>query len=105
MSLRNRSLAALLGFALLNVCSVAAAVDAEPMDIDVEILAKLAKEKAKRSAEASASGRSLKNGGKSSECGSIDIGNVVTGGKPGFNPREITVIITGDVINANNKCK
>jgi hypothetical protein len=34
----------------------------------------------------------------------VNIGNVITGGKPGFQPREVTVVITGDVINANNKC-
>lgn len=37
------------------------------------------------------------------DCGSVDIGNVVN--NAGFGgPREIDVIITGDIINANNKC-
>ncbi len=38
------------------------------------------------------------------QCGSVNIGNVVN--PKGFGgPKEIDVIITGDVINANNKCK
>ncbi len=37
------------------------------------------------------------------DCGTVDIGNVVN--NAGFGgPREIDVIITGDIINANNKC-
>ncbi|MGI9316107.1 MAG: hypothetical protein ACR2QW_02145 [bacterium] len=38
------------------------------------------------------------------DCGTIDIGNVVN--NKGFGgPKEIDVIITGDIINANNDCK
>jgi hypothetical protein len=82
---------------------------AEPMDMDPAILSKLALERAK----ARNAARLDKNSGASTgldgnnpaECGSVNIGNVMTGGKPGFQPREITVVITGDVINANNKCK
>ena len=36
-------------------------------------------------------------------CGSVDIGNVLDHGIGG--PREIDIIITGDIINANNRCK
>lgn len=37
------------------------------------------------------------------ECGTVDIGNVVN--NKGFGgPKQIDVIITGDIINANNKC-
>ena len=37
------------------------------------------------------------------ECGTVDIGNVVN--KKGFGgPKKIDVIITGDIINANNDC-
>ena len=38
------------------------------------------------------------------ECGAVNIGNVVS--KRGFGvPREINVIIDGDVINSNNNCR
>ena len=37
------------------------------------------------------------------DCGTVDIGNVVN--NKGFGgPKKIDVIITGDIINANNKC-
>ena len=37
------------------------------------------------------------------DCGTVDIGNVVN--NKGFGgPKEIDVIITGDIINANNDC-
>jgi len=37
------------------------------------------------------------------ECGTVDIGNVVN--NKGFGgPKQIDVIITGDIINANNDC-
>lgn len=39
-----------------------------------------------------------------SKCGVVDIGNV-TDSKPFGAPRQVDIIITGDVINAGNKCK
>lgn len=37
------------------------------------------------------------------ECGTVDIGNVVN--EKGFGgPKQIDVIVTGDIINANNDC-
>lgn len=45
----------------------------------------------------------IREGLDNSGCGSVDIGNTLV---PDFGgPKEINVIITGDVINANNKCK
>jgi hypothetical protein len=69
--------------------------------LDSDIRAKLAKEKAKRSSsKKSTSGNDSDQG----ECGSQQVGNVNTGGnRP---PREVTTIITGDVINIVDRgCK
>jgi len=82
---------------------------AEPMDIEPETLSKLALERAKARNNARVTGQRASTGlgpdGKSpAECGAVNIGNIITGGK-GFQPREVTVVITGDVINANNQCK
>jgi len=84
--------------------------NAEPMEMDPAILSKLALERAKarnsgRATDSRNGASTGLDGNNPAECGSINIGNVMTGGKPGFQPREITVVITGDVINANNKCK
>ncbi len=44
----------------------------------------------------------IRDGLNKAGCGSVDIGNVV---KQDFGgPKKIDIIITGDVINANNKC-
>ena|SRR2546423_14398645 len=97
---------------LLALASSAAqaAATAEPMDLDAAQMSKLALERAKNRRQAAADAR----GGAATasdglrdpaDCGNVNIGNVITGGKPGFQPREVTVVITGDVINANNKCR
>jgi hypothetical protein len=87
-----------------------AVANAEPMDMDASLLSKLALERAKNRGQAAADARAgaatasdgLRN---PADCGNVNIGNVITGGKPGFQPRDVTVVITGDVINANNKCR
>lgn len=67
------------------------------------IWAKVANERAK--------GNARKGMGLASEdderCGSIDVGNVDTGGSGGRGraPRENIVVITGDVVNAPGRCK
>jgi hypothetical protein len=86
-----------------------AAANAEPLEIDPAVLSKMALERAKnrslaRNADRNGARDALEAGAPTAECGSVNIGNVITGGRPGFQPREITVVITGDVINANNKC-
>jgi hypothetical protein len=105
--------AAALAAALLAVvampASAAPKATAEPMDIEPETLSKLALERAKARNNARVTSQRASAGlgqdGKSpAECGAVNIGNIITGGK-GFQPREVTVVITGDVINANNQCK
>ena len=45
-------------------------------------------------------------GGASPACGSLNVGNVNTGGRRVGQPvREVVVVIKGDVIKANNKCR
>jgi hypothetical protein len=42
--------------------------------------------------------------GDTSKCGSLEVGNV-SNSKPGRPVKEVTVIVDGPVINANNKCR
>jgi hypothetical protein len=106
--LHAAALVALLAVVVALPASAAPKATAEPLDLDPELLSKLALERAKtrninRITNQQAGG--LGPDGKSpAECGAVNIGNVITGGK-GFQPREVTVVITGDVINANNQCK
>lgn len=77
-------------------------------DFDAAIRAKVAKEKTKqarsdRKGDKEEPADGAESGGN--ECGRIDIGNFYAGNKPVRGGPEITVLITGDVINANNHCK
>jgi len=89
---------ALMVVGLFGVSQVAYA-DGE---IAAENRAKIAKARTKR-AIGGKNGQS-ETDREESPCGSLDIGNIFAG-KPGRVPREVTVIVTGDVVNANNKCK
>ena len=94
---------ALIAASLLAMGNAQAAT-AEPLDYEPDVLAKLAKERARATSQNAQDGRS---GQKSAtaDCGSVNIGNVVGNGRVGFGPTEVNVIITGDVINANNNCR
>ena len=100
---------ALLGIALVALVQGAFAANAEPMDLDADILAEIAKEKVRATTQArqtANAGKPGKAGDKpAAECGAISIGNVIGNGRIGFSPIDVNVIIVGDVINANNKCK
>ena len=105
----NPSRIALLILILSIAPLQASAANPEPMGADVDIIAKLAKEKAKRHGQDGRNGNqgtaNAINGNDDAACGNVDIGNFDSGNKGGRAPKEITVVITGDVINANNKCK
>lgn len=88
---------ALLGLAL--AASLARAEGDDPPE-DPRILAKMAKAKAKQNQQQAGTGSPNSN-----NCGGVDIGNINTPQPVGGVPREVTVIVTGDVINAGNKCK
>ena len=101
------------GLALAGGAGAAArTVETEPSDLDPALIAKIAKAKA-RSHTLNGDSK-LGNGGElvfdgstdgRSRCGSVDIGNVTTPGPAWRAPREITVVVTGDVVNAGNSCK
>jgi hypothetical protein len=101
---------ALLGAALAALAGAAfAAANPEPMDLDADILAEIARQKARattQARQAANAGKPGKAGEKpSAECGAVSIGNVIGNGRIGFSPIDVNVVIVGDIINANNKCR
>ncbi len=86
---------------LVNFCISPIAFSGD-LDFGDEINAKLAREKAKsrRFGRSNSSG----SGGDSGKCGSSELGNVVNE-RGSRGTKEVTVIVTGDVINANVDCK
>jgi len=92
--------------ALLLVFDLAAiAATSEPIGLEAGIEAKTSRERARQAAQRGAREQEQRRR-EDAECGSLDIGNVTAGGS-GFNrvPREITVVVQGDVVNANNRCR
>jgi hypothetical protein len=93
-------------FAVLVAAALAAPAWAGEIDLPNEANAKLARIKAKmRAAEMDRKREGGPRGATAAgaSCGAVAIGNTATGG--GRAPREVTVVVTGDVINANNDCK
>lgn len=96
---------AVLAAIALGTVLQAHAVETEVSDMDDMLRAKVAKHKAKQnSLKQSVNASSAEAQNESDSCGGVDIGNSI-GNKPGKTPKEIVVVITGDVVNANNKCK
>lgn len=90
----------LMTLSLALVAAPAAHAGEEGLEDDNN--AKLARIKAKqRRMGATSFGDS--DGGGGGECGSLNVGNVQNNGR-GRGPREVVVVVTGDIINANNKC-
>src|SRR3569623_480340 len=91
---------------LMNCAAHVQAVETEVNDMADLLRAKVAKIKAKQTStqqggtHASAASAQIEAG----SCGGVDICNSVCS-KPVHAPIEIVVVITGDVINANNMCK
>lgn len=103
--MNTRRSAVLLALAVGLHLGPARAVDLE-MDDSLEDLtrAKVAKQRAKQNTQRRSVNEDAAGEG-SSGCGNIDIGNS-QGGRPGFSgPKEIIVVVKGDIINSNNKCK
>ena len=103
----------LVAIALSSMTLTAFGATTEPVDIDDRLAAKIAKMKVKNRANGqNNNGYTSSPGGQigyvgdgqQTECGAVDIGNVNTNGRGG-GPREVTVVITGDVVNTGNKCK
>jgi len=75
---------------------------------DEDTNAKLARHKADARRHSATNGDNNRRGNNSNnnqggECGSVNVGNV-TNQRGAQSTREVTVIITGDIVNANNKC-
>lgn len=105
----SRVVQALVGIALAALTQGAFAANPEPLDLDPDILAEIARQKVRattQARQAANAGKAGKAGDKpAAECGAISIGNVIGNGRIGFSPIDVNVVIVGDVINANNKCK
>jgi hypothetical protein len=89
---------------LLGLPYLAAAATSEPLGVEPDTLATIAKEKTKKQFESKGK-RDGDSGDNENGCGNIDIGNFLSNGKSSRAPKEITVIITGDVVSVDNKCK
>ncbi len=105
----------ILATALLALCaalcspSPALAARDEVWDVEEEVLAQMARMKVRKHIENKATGglAQLDNEGSAaptakSNCGNLNIGNVRS--KPRGGDQKVTVIVTGNVINANNRC-
>jgi hypothetical protein len=94
----------LIALIAIGPAAPALAVSDKPLDVDIDTLAKIAKQRSKKFYDPKANAEhSDQNGGK--ECGALNIGTFQSDGKSSRAPREITVVVTGDVINAFNDCK
>jgi len=106
----SRRWAPWLGAALALHCALALAVPTtEPLEIDPDMAADIAKQKARANSMRDAKLKE-KNGDKSGadstkDCGSVNIGNVIGNRRIGFAPVDINVVVLGDILNINNKCK
>ena len=90
---------------LLSSAYLAPTVFAGDVDYPDRINAKLARNKAaERLRQSSEDDVYKRGGGDSSQCGSTNVGNV-TNERGARGPRDLTVIVTGDIINTNNKCR
>jgi hypothetical protein len=95
-----------LVFATLAGSAAAGPANPEPLDLDPDILAEIARQRARATTQARQVPKAGKAGERpSAECGAVSIGNVVGGGRVGFSPIDVNVVIVGDVINANNNCR
>ena len=106
--LTRLAVAALIG-GIGGVPIVVSAADSDPLDLDPNHQALVAREKIKqRGATRRTDARQgQQRNGQDSNCGSVDIGNNNSDSRSArnrVNPRDSTVIVTGPVINAA-RCK
>ena len=111
MSRHHPTLLSLCISVLVAASGPAVAADTDTADIPEGILAKMARMSAKMSIDqgggtSADEGVRTRTGGSNAACGSLNVGNVDLGKRRIGTPlREVTVVIKGDVINANNKCR
>ena len=100
-----KMIASVVLFALTTTVYAASTSDSDMPD---EVRALLMKEKSKgtfRQKDNDDNDSKSKNGGAASRSGcNLDIGNVNSGGRTSGAPRNVTTIVTGPVIQMNNKC-
>ncbi len=99
----------LLFLAGLSFAVLAIARGAGDGDLPDEVRALIKREEAKGLTDpnrrrAAQNNRDNNDGGGDGGC-NMEIGNANSGGKSGTAPRQVTTIITGPVIQMNNKCK
>lgn len=90
---------------LLGATAHIHAASSQPVGIEAENRAKLARVKAVGNAMSRASTSNGKSSGDGGDC-SLEIGNVNTGGGGrGRAPREVNIFIPGDIFQVNNRCR
>lgn len=87
----NRIVTGGLALALLAFSATAAFASEEEFDIDTRFRAKIVKEKVRAAALERKLQAMEKQGLDGAACGSQNIGNIDTGGRPGTAPREVFV--------------
>jgi len=109
MSITAATVLALSVLMITPEVSLVSTANAGELDLSDAQSAKLARHKAKQRVEKNETqedyspGRKDLSEAQEADCGTVDIGNVFS--DKGFGgPKKIDVIITGDVINANNDC-
>ena len=106
--MRARRIAATLALAALSTAQ-AVMPNPEPVDLEPDILAELARHKARTASQArqdaTSRDKSAKSANPDTACGAVAIGNVIGNRRIGFAPIDVNVVILGDVVNANNKCR
>jgi hypothetical protein len=104
MSQARFLLAALAFVALLPHSASAPAASAQPIGLEPEQRAKLARVRAKGSSLSKQFAANKRQDGQDGDECSIDIGNVDTNGR-GRGPREVTIFIPGGVFQQDNRCR
>ena len=105
MTTRQTLIASLIAGLLPFASQAVHAADSSTADLPENILAKMARYKAKRfNDEGDKQSFLERRNGATGGCGGLNVGNVTAGRGVRSMPRQVTVVITGDVINANNKC-
>jgi hypothetical protein len=107
--LARLALAALVGGSIGAIALPASAAEAEPLDLDPNLQALIAREKIKQrgtTRRTDARFGQRQDDRQDSNCGSVDIGNANTdrSARNRVNPRDTTVIVTGPIVNAA-RCK
>ena len=107
--MRIRTIVPAAGLLMLLGAGPAAAADDEPSNLPENIIAKMARMRAKGELQPrdrdTAEGEKRKSSASTAACGSLNVGNVEAGKAGTRAPKEVIVVIKGPVINSDNKCR